>query len=103
MNKKYIIIKNVLDFILSLFALIVLFPFFCIFAIISSFSIGNVVYPIKSILKNDKNENYISKNIVENTKNAINDEILQTVKKPSIIPPLLFKSRVFYGRLHNFM
>ena len=24
-------------------------------AIISSFSIGNVVYPIKSILKNDKN------------------------------------------------
>lgn len=50
-------------------------------AIISSFSIGNVVYPIKSILKNDKNENYISKNIDENTKNAINDEILQTVKR----------------------
>lgn len=50
-------------------------------AIISSFSIGNVVYPIKSILKNDKNENYISKNLDENTKNAINDEILQTVNR----------------------
>ncbi len=50
-------------------------------AIISSFSIGNVVYPIKSILKNGKNENYISKNLDENTKNAINDEILQTVKR----------------------
>ena len=50
-------------------------------AIISSFSIGNVVYPIKSILKNDKNENYISKNLDENTTNAINDEILQTVKR----------------------
>ena len=50
-------------------------------AIISSFSIGNVVYPIKSILKNDKNENYFSKNLDENTTNAINDEILQTVKR----------------------
>ena len=50
-------------------------------AIISSFSIGNVVYPIKSILKNDKNENYISKNVDENTQDAINDDILQTVKR----------------------
>lgn len=50
-------------------------------AIISSFSIGNVVYPIKSILKNDKNENYIGRNIEENTQNTSGDEILQTVKR----------------------
>lgn len=50
-------------------------------AIISSFSIGNVVYPIKSILKNDKNENCVSKNVEETAQNASGDEILQAVKR----------------------
>lgn len=50
-------------------------------AIISSFSIGNVVYTIKSILKNDKNENCIGKNIKENAQNTSGDEIVQTVKR----------------------
>lgn len=55
MNKKYIIIKNVLDFILSLFALIVLFPFFCIFAIIIKLeSKGPVFFKQKRIGKDKK-------------------------------------------------
>lgn len=61
MNKKYIIIKNVLDFILSLLALIVLFPFFCIFAIIIKLeSKGPVFFKQKRIGKNKK-EFYIYK------------------------------------------
>ena len=61
MNKKYIIIKNVLDFILSLLALIVLFPFFCIFAIIIKLeSKGPVFFKQKRIGK-DKKEFYIYK------------------------------------------
>lgn len=61
MNKKYIIIKNVLDFILSLLALIVLFPFFCIFAIIIKMeSKGPVFFKQKRIGKNKK-EFYIYK------------------------------------------
>lgn len=56
MNKKYIIIKNVLDFILSLLALIVLFPFFCIFAIIIKLeSKGPVFFKQKRIGKDKKN------------------------------------------------
>ncbi|MGN1270510.1 MAG: sugar transferase [Clostridia bacterium] len=56
MNKKYIIIKNVLDFILSLLALIVLFPFFCIFAIIIKLeSKGSVFFKQKRIGKDKKN------------------------------------------------
>ena len=56
MNKKYIIIKNVLDFILSLLALIVLFPFFCIFAIIIKLeSKGPVFFKQKRIVKDKKN------------------------------------------------
>ena len=61
MNKKYIIIKNVLDFILSLLALIVLSPFFCIFAIIIKLeSKGPVFFKQKRIGKNKK-EFYIYK------------------------------------------
>ena len=61
MNKKYIIIKNVLDFILSLLALIVLFPFFCIFAIIIKLeSKGPIFFKQKRIGK-DKKEFYIYK------------------------------------------
>lgn len=61
MNKKYIIIKNVLDFILSLLALIVLFPFFCIFAIIIKLeSKGPVFFKQKRIGK-DKKKFYIYK------------------------------------------
>ena len=61
MNKKYIIIKNVLDFILSLLALMVLFPFFCIFAIIIKLeSKGPVFFKQKRIGKNKK-EFYIYK------------------------------------------
>lgn len=61
MNKKYIIIKNVLDFILSLLALMILFPFFCIFAIIIKLeSKGPVFFKQKRIGK-DKKEFYIYK------------------------------------------
>ena len=55
MNKKYIIIKNVLDFILSLLGLMVLFPFFCIFAIIIKLeSKGPVFFKQKRIGKDKK-------------------------------------------------
>lgn len=61
MNKKYIILKNMLDFILSLIALIILFPFFCIFAIIVKLeSKGPVLFKQKRIGKNKK-EFYIYK------------------------------------------
>lgn len=61
MNKKYIILKNMLDFILSLIALIILFPFFCIFAIIIKLeSKGPVFFKQKRIGKNKK-EFYIYK------------------------------------------
>lgn len=56
MNKKYIIIKNILDFILSLLALIILLPFFCIFAIIIKLeSKGPVFFKQKRIGKDKKN------------------------------------------------
>ena len=55
MNKKYIIIKNVLDFILSLLGLMVLFPFFCIFGIIIKLeSKGPVFFKQKRIGKDKK-------------------------------------------------
>ena len=61
MNKKYIIIKNILDFILSLLALIILLPFFCIFAIIIKLeSRGPIFFKQKRIGKNKK-EFYIYK------------------------------------------
>lgn len=61
MNKKYIILKNMMDFILSLIALIILFPFFCIFAIIVKLeSKGPVFFKQKRIGKNKK-EFYIYK------------------------------------------
>lgn len=56
MNKKYIIIKNILDFILSLLALIILLPFFFIFAIIIKLeSKGPVFFKQKRIGKDKKN------------------------------------------------
>lgn len=61
MNKKYIIIKNILDFILSLLALIILLPFFFIFAIIIKLeSKGPIFFKQKRIGK-DKKEFYIYK------------------------------------------
>lgn len=61
MNKKYIIIKNILDFILSLLALIILLPFFSIFAIIIKLeSKGPIFFKQKRIGK-DKKEFYIYK------------------------------------------
>lgn len=61
MNKKYIIIKNILDFILSLLALIILLPFFFIFAIIIKLeSKGPIFFKQKRIGK-DKREFYIYK------------------------------------------
>lgn len=61
MNKKYIIIKNILDFILSLLALIILFPFFFIFAMIIKLeSKGPIFFKQKRIGK-DKKEFYIYK------------------------------------------
>jgi hypothetical protein len=60
-NKKYIIIKNILDFILSLLALIILLPFFFIFAIIIKLeSKGPIFFKQKRIGK-DKKEFYIYK------------------------------------------
>ena len=56
MNKKYIIIKNILDFILSLLALIILLPFFFIFAIIIKLeSKGPIFFKQKRIGKDKKN------------------------------------------------
>lgn len=61
MNKKYIIIKNILDFILSLLALIILLPFFFIFAMIIKLeSKGPIFFKQKRIGK-DKKEFYIYK------------------------------------------
>lgn len=61
MNKKYIIIKNILDFILSLLSLIILLPFFFIFAIIIKLeSKGPIFFKQKRIGK-DKKEFYIYK------------------------------------------
>lgn len=61
MNKKYIIIKNILDFILSLLALTFLLPFFLIFAIIIKLeSKGPIFFKQKRIGKNKK-EFYIYK------------------------------------------
>lgn len=61
MSKKYIILKNVLDFILSLMLLIIMFPFFCIFSIIIKLeSKGPVFFRQKRIGKNKK-EFYIYK------------------------------------------
>lgn len=61
MKKTYIIIKNIIDFILSLIALIILLPFFCIFAIIIKLeSRGPVFFKQKRIGKNKK-EFYIYK------------------------------------------
>ena len=61
MKKPYIIIKNIIDFILSLIALIILLPFFCIFAIIIKLeSRGPIFFKQKRIGK-DKKEFYIYK------------------------------------------
>ena len=61
MKKTYIIIKNIIDFILSLIALIILLPFFCIFAIIIKLeSRGPIFFKQKRIGKNKK-EFYIYK------------------------------------------
>ena len=61
MKKPYIIIKNIIDFILSLIALIILLPFFCIFAIIIKLeSRGPIFFKQKRIGKNKK-EFYIYK------------------------------------------
>ena len=61
MKKTYIIIKNIIDFILSLIALIILLPFFCIFAIIIKLeSRGPIFFKQKRIGK-DKKEFYIYK------------------------------------------
>lgn len=61
MKKPYIIIKNIIDFILSLIALIILLPFFCIFAItIKLESRGPIFFKQKRIGKNKK-EFYIYK------------------------------------------
>lgn len=61
MKKIYIIIKNIIDFILSLIALIILLPFFCIFAIIIKLeSRGPIFFKQKRIGKNKK-EFYIYK------------------------------------------
>ena len=61
MGKRYIIIKNVIDFTFSLIALIILLPFFCIFAIIIKLeSEGPVFFKQKRIGKNKK-EFYIYK------------------------------------------
>lgn len=55
MNNKYIIIKNILDFTLSFIALIILLPFFCIFAVIIKIeSKGPVFFKQKRIGKNKK-------------------------------------------------
>ena len=55
MGKRYIIIKNVIDFTFSLIALIILLPFFCIFAIIIKLeSKGPVFFKQKRIGKNGK-------------------------------------------------
>ena len=61
MKKTYIIIKNIIDFILSLIALIILLPFFFIFAIIIKLeSKGPIFFKQKRIGK-DKKEFYIYK------------------------------------------
>lgn len=61
MKKPYIIIKNIIDFILSLIALIILLPFFFIFAIIIKLeSKGPIFFKQKRIGK-DKKEFYIYK------------------------------------------
>lgn len=61
MKKTYIIIKNIIDFILSLIASIILLPFFCIFAIIIKLeSKGPIFFKQKRIGK-DKKEFYIYK------------------------------------------
>lgn len=61
MKKTYIIIKNIIDFILSLIASIILLPFFFIFAIIIKLeSKGPIFFKQKRIGK-DKKEFYIYK------------------------------------------
>lgn len=61
MNKKYIIIKNILDFILSLLALIILLPFFFIFAIIIKLESKGPIFFKQKRIEKDKKEFYIYK------------------------------------------
>lgn len=83
MGKRYIIIKNVIDFTFSLIALIILLPFFCIFAIIIKLeSEGPVFFKQKRIGKNKK-EFYIYKfrTMRTDTPNDIPTHMLKNAEK----------------------